>query len=225
MTASWGRNRRGSEAGFTLLELLIAMTLLGLLMTMIFGGLRFGVRVWERSEAYSSGADAVRLAQTLLRRDLEQAYPMFVDDDPTRAHVDFSGSPQAIAFLGPEPAVLGPGGRARIRVLGREQGADVALAVQMQSELSNAGASVPEEVLLTGLKSVEFGYFGKRRDENAASWHDRWDNQTRLPLLIRIRAEFPERSRRTWPELIVAPRLAADVGCLYDVLTSYCRGR
>ena len=37
------------EAGFTLLELLISMTLLGLLMLVVLGGLRFGARAWERN--------------------------------------------------------------------------------------------------------------------------------------------------------------------------------
>ena len=36
-----------AEGGFTLLEMLVAMMLLGLIMVMIFGGLRLGLRVWK----------------------------------------------------------------------------------------------------------------------------------------------------------------------------------
>ena len=42
---------RAAERGFTLLELLVAITLLGLLMAALFGGLRLGTRVWETADA------------------------------------------------------------------------------------------------------------------------------------------------------------------------------
>ena len=42
------RHRRGHEHRFTLLEVLVAMTLLGLLMVVLFGGLRLGVRARGR---------------------------------------------------------------------------------------------------------------------------------------------------------------------------------
>ncbi len=35
------------QAGFTLVELLVAMTLLAFLSITLFGGLRFGARSWE----------------------------------------------------------------------------------------------------------------------------------------------------------------------------------
>ena len=66
---------RRAEAGFTLLELLVSMTLLALLAIAMFGSLRFGARAWDRSEAHGAGMEQVRLVQQLLRRDLEQAYP------------------------------------------------------------------------------------------------------------------------------------------------------
>ena len=40
-----------TAAGFTLVEILVAITLLGLLMAALFGGVQLGVRAWEASEA------------------------------------------------------------------------------------------------------------------------------------------------------------------------------
>ena len=37
----------GRNAGFTLVELLVAITLLALVSAALFGGLRFGARAWE----------------------------------------------------------------------------------------------------------------------------------------------------------------------------------
>ena len=216
---------QSKEAGFTLLELLISMTLLVFLMVLVFGGLRFGSHAWANSEARSSGTDDVRLAQTFLRHSLELAYPQFVASDPTSAHIDFSGTDSQIAFLGPGAASTGIGSRARTRIGTSGQRGTLELIVAESPELASADFESDAEVLLSGLKSFSISYFGATRPNEPAEWRSRWENQTRLPQLIRITAEFPERDARVWPDLVIAPRISADVGCLFDVLTRYCRGR
>src|SRR5579864_2460479 len=64
------------DAGFTLLELLISLTLLAVLSAILFGGLRFGTRAWERSEVMASETDEIAIAQNFLRRQLSDAYPL-----------------------------------------------------------------------------------------------------------------------------------------------------
>lgn len=39
--------------GFTLLELVVSLTILGVIITLIYGGMRIGVRAWERERAAS----------------------------------------------------------------------------------------------------------------------------------------------------------------------------
>jgi general secretion pathway protein J len=46
-----------------------------------------------------------------------------------------------------------------------------------------------------------------------------------MPQLLRIQVRFTEGDSRTWPDLVIAPRITADVGCVYDQLTQQCRGR
>ena len=43
--------RKGRVAGFTLLELLIAMSLLGFILALLFAGMRLGARSWDAGEA------------------------------------------------------------------------------------------------------------------------------------------------------------------------------
>ncbi|MDH3594369.1 MAG: prepilin-type N-terminal cleavage/methylation domain-containing protein, partial [Rhodospirillales bacterium] len=65
-----GRPRSG---GFTLVELLVALTLLGLIFVALFGGLRFGTRTWETGNQRSEAFAEVEVMQSLLRRQLAQA--------------------------------------------------------------------------------------------------------------------------------------------------------
>jgi general secretion pathway protein J len=217
---------RTDEAGFTLLELLIAMTLLGLLMVVLLGGLRFGTRAWERNEAHTTGTDEVRLAQTLLRREISRAYPLFLMDQAhlEDRHVDFDGAQEAMTFLAPAPEALAVAGQARITFWGAKENGQMTLGMSAQQELSVSGEP-HREVLVRGLKSLDFSYFGADKPGQAPSWHERWTHEMMLPQLIRVHAEFAAGDARTWPDLVVAPQISVDVGCVYDALTKYCQGR
>ena len=61
-------SRRFQQAGFTLLELLIAMTLLGMILVLLFGGLRLGVRSWDASQKQVDSLNSVRSLESFLRR-------------------------------------------------------------------------------------------------------------------------------------------------------------
>jgi general secretion pathway protein J len=215
-----------SEAGFTLLELLISMTLLGLLMVVVLGGLRFGARAWERNEAHTTATDDVRQAQALLRREISRAYPLFLMDQAhlENRHVDFDGSEESMSFLAPAPGALAEAGRARITLTRAAHNGKTALVFSAVQELASDNRPY-SEVLVKGLRSLDFSYFGADVPKEAPSWRTSWSNEKALPQLVRVHAVFPDGDARTWPEFVVAPRVSVDVNCVYDALTRYCQGR
>ena len=98
------------------------------------------------------------------------------------------------------------------------------MALVLHLSACGTGSAV-RKVLLANVQSVELSYFGKGRSDRAAAWHPRWVGERALPQAVRIRVRFAEGDGRHWPELVVAPRIAVDVGCVYDPLTKQCRGR
>ena len=48
--------------GFTLLETVVALTLLAAMLAMLFGGMRMGIRAWEAGSGRGDRADQVLLA-------------------------------------------------------------------------------------------------------------------------------------------------------------------
>src|SRR5437763_14961141 len=93
--------QENGEAGFTLLELLIATTVLAFLSLLLFGGLRFGTRVWEKSETSTTETNRVRAAQLLLSDAISHIYPFFAGQTPADKHVEFAGEEKQMTFFLP----------------------------------------------------------------------------------------------------------------------------
>jgi general secretion pathway protein J len=214
---------RRNQAGFTLIEALVAVTLLGLLSVALAGGLRFGVDAWARGSAHSDQLSRTTVVQGLLRRVVGETYPYFLFN----AYVDFEGTSESLAFLASAPVVLGGSGRSRFRLsITKHDGlSDLVLTSQAELAAADAPSTIEKKTLLASTAFVEFAYFGKWRSEANAQWHDRWTGQSALPQLLRIQVRFPEGDTRLWPDLVIAPRVAVDIGCVYDPLTRQCRGR
>jgi general secretion pathway protein J len=214
-------SRRPNEAGFTLVELLVALTLLGLISVVLFGGLRFGTRAWEASSVQAERLAKVQAVQGLLRRRIAQALPPGPEGTrvagPEEGRAVFSGDSDALQFLAVVPSRAGVGGiyAFDLTVIDDGEGARLELTWRLhradddeaaRDEIPAAGLG-GRRILIDGLARAQFRYFGAMGPGQAADWGDSWDAGAGLPGLIAIEAEFPEGDGRAWPVLRVAPKL------------------
>ncbi|HLH91732.1 MAG TPA: prepilin-type N-terminal cleavage/methylation domain-containing protein [Xanthobacteraceae bacterium] len=220
------RGRHAREGGFNLVELLVALALFGLLTSLLFASIRFGMSAWTRGTATIDHADETLHAQNLLRSLVGNTYPLFILSG-VGGHVDFAGTATSMRLLSPNPVALGIAGRSRFVVSAEPHGDRVDLRLSATPELAWAGASArpAATTLLAGAEKVEFSYLGMRSGDRAPVWVSAWNGQAALPQLVRVAIKFPQRDGRSWPELLVVPRITADVSCVYDPLTARCRGR
>lgn len=210
------------DQGFTLLELLVAMALLGLLSLVLWGGLRFGTQVWRISGDDLEHGNKVRSVQAQLTRQITTAYPAFLRTDATHAVVAFDGGRDRLDFLTLDP--MKPGSMVSVTLDAPMERGRREMRSRTHGELVRA--SNPEtRILLKDLKSLEFSYFGTETLQDSASWHADWHDKMKPPQLVRIRVEFADRKSDLWPELIIAPRITADAACAFDAVTKYCKGR
>ena len=73
--------RADSEAGFTLIEVLIGVTLLAMLATLIATGTRLSGRAWNFAERQTTEIHDMDAVQGLLRRTIVRARPSFAAPD------------------------------------------------------------------------------------------------------------------------------------------------
>lgn len=205
------------DAGFTLLELLVSLSLLGLIMTYMFTSLTFGKRAWEKTEDVDR-ATRIETVRAFLSRRLARTMPLHGFDAATRqTRLAFLGEPDRVRFVATTPGHTEVAGLYThdIGLTDRTRARDAGAALVVSQTLfrpgeTTAAADVQTEprLLLEDVGSLSLAYFGARRRGETPSWHDTWDGADALPRLVRLRLEFAASPGRHWPDLIVPLRLA-----------------
>lgn len=213
--------------GFTLLELMIGLALLGLIMSLIFAGLQLVVRGWDEAEAASERANRIRLVRGLLLRELAAVYP-YRWKGSADMNLAFVGAGDSLKFVSSTPPRAGPGGLNMVELRIAKTDKDVRLLMRRRiprPELRDfdemeRGDSVE---LLDGLESAAFEFFGSDTPPGKPYWRDKWEDSQRLPRLVRV--SLRSKGTPAWPPVIVALRVSERAGCKgWDTVNERCHG-
>lgn len=188
------------QRGFTLLEVLVVISLLGLLLTLIGAALSGANRAMAKAERYSSRLDEVRSSENFLRSAIAQALPLAAGKPGQAQSPMFQGDTQSLSFYAPLPATLG-GGVYRHQVSLAEGRLQVTLQ-RLQGETLQPARE--PQVLLQQVKSVQISYRGQS-PSGAGAWLDRWPWPGRLPRAVRIDAQLA--GAVVWPMQVIRLRL------------------
>jgi len=195
------------SSGFTLMELLVALTLLAILMTAMLGGLRLGARVWEASGSRLDDADQVLAVRRFLQQHLEDAIPIVGTDQEGTDQPAFIGKAESLRLATSMPISLGQGLfllDLTIRPSEDESGGrDLVLGwIEIAAELADDRA---ERMILDDVAGMTIAYYARSDEDPSGRWCPSWRGQDLLPELIRVDLQFPLGDRRRWQPLIVSP--------------------
>jgi general secretion pathway protein J len=214
--------RKRSDAGFSLIEALASLVVVGMIGAMLVEGVGTGKRVWERIDSRQAHGEALEAAQTLLRDRVEQIYPLTMFDK-TPAYVDFLGTGERMSFLASPPRSERPSALRRY-TLGLDTATNLVLS-SISDVPPPEQAPVARQVLLTGVRQVDVAYFGAAQPDGVRRWRSSWDSEPALPEAVRVRLTFEPGDARQWPDLIVHPRATIDSSCMLNPITHRCKGR
>ncbi len=190
--------------GFTLLELLVALSIMSMIMAAAFGAVRLGSRSFEAGVTRANETGQIRASTDFLRRQFAQLVPIVHKID-AETEISFSADREQIRFIAPAPGFerraglyiyklmleSGAGGRRLlISYAAYDPGTDDFVEIQ----------NGRQTLLATNLADAYFEYFGQPDDEADLAWYDVWsDEAAYFPQIVRIHT-VPG-MQTDWPEL------------------------
>lgn len=196
--------------GFTLVELVAALTLFALLTAIAFGIMGSATRAAASGERLADSVERVRVAQEFLRRQIALALPLaFASDPASGAPVIFEGDSRELRFVAQMPGHLGEGGPRRQLIRLERDGRAMALVFRHlplhPAEEDSRIEDTEPVVLLAGIRDGGFRYRGLDGAAEPGEWRDRWEESAQPPVWVELQLELdPEVHRTIWPPLLVA---------------------
>ncbi len=215
--------------GFTLVELLLAITLLSILLALAYGGLHASTQATNRGQAILQESGRLRMAHQFVHKQINQAIPLaFSQQEGQTTEGDkaeiFVGTSNSIRFVAPMPGYLGFGGPQvqQLSIVSGEHGLELVLehALVQGFEESRLTERAPIS-LIEHIASAEFSFLGRDTDGELLPWSTVWEETDTLPLAISLDIEFEEGRYTDWPLLVAAIKIDGSVVDGLDGSTSY----
>lgn len=185
--------KSGDDRGFTLLEMLVALSIVSLLMVALLGAFSFGETVLRHTRVERDLMRQLVVAQNVLSRMLAEL--------PASPLQTVSGSIDHLAFYAYPPRAMGSSEPARTTVRFDHHEKRLILVWQLTEPVLRA----VEQELLPAAAEARFAYFS-----SAEGWSSAWQSG-RPPELVRMEILTSTGSRR---ELVLATKSVNEPQCL-----------
>lgn len=203
--------------GFTLVELLVALTILALMLGVTMNSLSFSLRTSGSVESAIADKEYTHLATRAFREQLRQAAPLLRVSTVGLKELDFDGGSNAIEFVAPLRGAGPSAGLHRIRFVIEQnrsfENNRSRLVMHYRpyfADMTNThtanNVAEGSAVVLDGFASARFS-FSDVVTSATVDWTPEWRETKRLPDLVRLQVDYgPDVDQVTIPEAIVAIR-------------------
>ncbi len=170
---------RSYSSGFTLVELMVALTLMTLVTLIIGNGFRLGMDAWDRGEAETGLTQRYRVLTGMFSQQLTSAYPYGIDVDEEKLAV-FKGDDDSFMFV--TTITDSPfGGFKWIRYSFKNGTLFYKEGILPDKDFEDK-ITGNEEIVDSDVGEMKFTYYSK--DEG--DWKDSWDYGENLPGAVKI---------------------------------------
>ena len=190
--------------GFTLLEVMLAMTLLSIMVVLLFSSLKIGAESWNRGESKIAEVNEKAVVYQFFKRHLPSIRPLWDDFSDDERSFSFQGEQDAFQFVSVFPFSAARKGLQLFKVFPdkSEKGVVKVILTPFYPTVEEQQWEPEEVVLLENVEKFELSYFGKEDSESEAAWFDSWQEKELLPALLKIKIVLKDHSY--WPEMIFA---------------------
>lgn len=203
------------------MEMMVAMTLLGLLMTALSGSIGFVGKSWDKGWRITERSAALAQVESTIRRLVERSFPVTLRLQKKDRFL-FQGTAQALRLVAYDAAGRSAPGLYVQEIAASGAGNQRRLTYRQYPFTARAAqSSGTEATILMGDFSFGFSYFGSPRRSVQPAWFETWESDQALPDLIRL--QILEGGAAAWPPIVVHPMITAEYACIDTSIAGICR--
>lgn len=192
---------RHNESGYTLLEILVALVVLGLLVVTLTQGVRLGLQSWAMEGRIGSDANGIETTDRTLRELISRASP----GERVSSQSPFIGTAHTLSFVTLLPDNFGAMAthEADVTLLVADGSLELRWRPHYRRWIATPPAPV-SSVILNGVAGIDIAYWQPGSGREGGAWLSAWTGRY-LPPLVRLHVVFAANDARRWPDIIVAP--------------------
>jgi prepilin-type N-terminal cleavage/methylation domain-containing protein len=190
-----------ADDGFTLVEMLVALALLGLMTAYAVGALRSLGQIARVGEDIEAAAEVEAVARHL-RQTIADARAVFAPGDDDDQRLVFTGRGDRLSFVTVLNDRLERGGLYLLDYGVEADTGELTLRRRVYRPDVEAIGDAAKLRLLGNVERIEFTYC-ETRCVAASDWRNNWNIADRFPGLVRVAVRFRQGDRRQWRETVV----------------------
>lgn len=171
-----------SEKAFTLLELTISLVIIGIIVLIILGAMRLGLRSVDSGERRIEALERLRTSMNIVNSQIQSEIPLTWDDNGDKKFY-FSGDRGSMQFATNYSIWGGQKGYVVVKYTVEPDSSRYSLAAS--ENIVGTGAS-RATWLFTAFDSIYFEYFYKDPTEEKGNWVDNWTDTTTTPVKVKL---------------------------------------
>jgi len=197
-----------SSSGFTLLELLISVSLIAVLVLILSMSVRTGLRAYSRGKEINEGLIVVSAIEGLLGRQLRAV--VREDGSNLKDFSEFHGEENEVSFVTTHvPLGSQAGGFFKVVYRFDERGKELIYAQKVITRPEDLKDALPDGIdredkedlmekgwgfsIVNGIDSLAFTYQATSLDESAPEdWQDGWNKKGKVPEAVAMGLAFPD---------------------------------
>jgi general secretion pathway protein J len=170
-----------SSGGFTLVELLIAFTIVALIMGILVGAMRLGIRSWEKGHERVNEYQRLRATTEQIAEDIRSAFQA-----DGKKVTSFLGDSDKLTFHTATRGLRPQSNRYGTRRVSYYVDEDGRLVLEETYPFDEKVKGGTKAILYDGAEKIAFRYYQTR--VNKQGWVNRWDSkeQRKLPGAVEI---------------------------------------
>jgi general secretion pathway protein J len=188
--------------GFTLLEVIVTLTILGFIVLIVFGAFRLGLSSWERGESTREDYQKVRTVTQMISRQIKSIVPYKVKSKKAEGdYLAFEGKVRSLKFVSAFPIkAKQPEGLVYGIYEFKEEGKEGGRLILYEQRVLNKDLfeETPKEelgaTLIEGISKIRFEYYreGDPEKNRTEGWVEEWDTkeEKELPKALRMTLTF-----------------------------------